>query len=64
MACIYICDGCNKKQKASHYDAIRYTKPNTWYQRADKNGIQDACSRKCIEIISKQTGKTNTILPI
>lgn len=63
MACEFICDGCGKKQEASFYYPGGYFKPNKWFQRQDKNGIQDACSRRCIEKIAKETGKTNVIVP-
>lgn len=41
-----------------------FTKPPQWFQRSDKDGIQIACSRECIEEISKRTGKTSVVLPV
>lgn len=63
MACEYICDGCGKRVSASH-NRINWFKPSSWYQRADEDGIQDACSRECIEKIAEKTGKTKVVLPI
>ena len=63
MACEYVCDGCKKKEPAEVVKCS-YFKPEKWFQRSDLDGIQDACSRECIEIISKETGKTNVVLSI
>ena len=63
MACLYKCDGCGKEKKANEADH-RYFKPSEWFQRSDEDGIQDACSRECVEAISKKTGKTSVVLPI
>ncbi len=62
MACEYICDGCGKRTKATH-NGCDWFKPNTWFQRSDDDGPQDACSRECIEEVSKETGKTAVVLP-
>jgi hypothetical protein len=61
MACEFICDGCGKRQSASFNGD--WMKPHSWFQRADKDGVQDACSRECIEKIAKKTNKTSVVLP-
>lgn len=64
MACKFVCDGCGKEVPARYYaSSYDYTKPIDWFQRGDKDGIQDACSRECIEIIAKKTGKTAVVAP-
>jgi len=63
MACKFICDGCGKEQFAG-YNGRDWVKPKLWFQRSDDDGPQDACSRECIDKISKLTGKTRIILPI
>ncbi len=64
MACKFICDGCGKEEKAiQDYDG-RWNKPRDWYKRQDEDGCQDACSRDCIDIIAKNTGKTNVVIPL
>jgi hypothetical protein len=63
MACIYVCDGCGKKAKGVKV-GTNWRKPYSWFQRGDEDGIQDACSRKCIEKIAEETGKTGVILPV
>lgn len=65
MACEFICDGCGKRVpavKQSHN--WHWGKPSKWFQRVDDDGIQDACSRECIEKIAKASGKTRLVLPI
>lgn len=63
MACEYTCDGCGKKQPAIHYGHGEWQKPHNWFQRSDRDGPQDACSRECIEKIAEKSGKTKVILP-
>jgi hypothetical protein len=63
MACKYICDGCGKEMLAGN-NGRDYLKPSSWFQRGDEDGIQDACSRECIDKISKKSGKTSVVLPI
>ena len=63
MACKFICDGCGREASAVH-NQIDYFKPGSWFQRSDKDGIQDACSRDCIDKIAAKTGKTSTVIPI
>ena len=63
MACKYICDGCGKEAKATSSEYSGYDKPHSWFQRRDKDGAQDACSRECIEKIAKESGKTACVLP-
>lgn len=63
MSCKYVCDGCGKEAAAIwvNYD---YHKPGAWFQRADKDGPQDACSRDCIDKIAAKSGKTSVVVPI
>lgn len=63
MACEYICDGCGKRAPAEN-NRLGYFKPHGWYQRGDKDGIQDACSRECIQKIAKKSGKTDLVAPV
>lgn len=56
------CDGCGR-QDAARMAKDEWLKPEGWYQRSDEDGIQIACSRKCIEDVAKKTGKTNAGLP-
>ena len=62
MACKYICDGCGKEAPAER--THNWFKPSSWFQRSDDDGIQDACSRECIQKIAAKTGKTDVVLPI
>lgn len=66
MAATYTCDGCGKQAPAIHYPngSPGWHKPHDWYQRGDKDGVQDACSRKCIEKIAEKSGKTGLVLPL
>jgi len=66
MAAEIICDECGKRAPMVFYPdgQAGWQKPLAWFQRQDKEGIQDACSRECIEKISKETGKTGVVLPI
>lgn len=67
MSCEYTCDGCGKKEKAAYYPgnpSAGYHKPEKWFERGDDEGMQVACSRECVEKISKESGKTAVILPI
>ena len=64
MSCKYICDGCGKESSAIHCGSGEWYKPNNWFQRSDKDGPQDACSRTCIDKIAETTGKTKVILPV
>jgi len=64
MAAEAICDGCGKRAvMIASQDGCWY-KPASWYERSDRNGIQTACSRKCIDKIAEKTGKTDVVLPI
>lgn len=61
----YICDGCGKEQPGSFYkDARRIFKPSDWFERADEDGEQHACSRECIVKVAKTFGKTDVVLPL
>lgn len=66
MAAEIVCDGCGKRESMvfwKHGDH-GWQKPAVWFQRQDEDGIQDACSRECIDEIAKKSGKTKCILPI
>ena len=63
MAAEAICDGCGKREPM-YYAGHNWHKPSDWYERSDDDGVQTACSRECIEKISKETGKTPVVLPI
>lgn len=63
MACEFKCDGCGKAAPAVMGPDRAWHKPHNWYQRADGDGVQDACSRSCIERIAERTGKTKAVLP-
>lgn len=65
MACKYICDGCGKEAAAVFYKHgdRQWHKPESWFQRRDEEGPQDACCRECVDLISKNSGKTRVILP-
>jgi hypothetical protein len=39
-------------------------KPSHWFERSDKDGIQTACCRPCIDKIASKTGKTSVVLPV
>ena len=66
MGCEFICDGCGEVEKAVFYKTNpgQWFKPEHWYQRGDADGIQDACSRKCVEKIAEKTKKTSVVLPL
>jgi hypothetical protein len=63
MACEYICDGCGKRAEAGH-NGLDWFKPSAWFERGDKDGIQTACSRACIDDIAKKSGKTGVVIPL
>lgn len=63
MAAKWICDGCGKERPGEPAGG-RFLKPSGWYERSDADGIQTACSRRCIDRIAAETGKTGTVLPI
>ena len=64
MAAEMICDGCGKRVPMQRYEnSPGWHKPFNWFQRQDKDGIQDACSRECIQKIAQKTGKSAAILP-
>lgn len=64
MSCEFICDGCGKRAVGEAGRLGDWRKPRLWFTRGDDDGIQDACSRECIDLIAKKTGKTNLVLPI
>ena len=62
MAAEIICDGCGKRLPMLNFNGTWF-KPSSWYERSDENGIQSACSRECIAVISIKTGKTSVVIP-
>lgn len=64
MAAEAICDGCGKRAPMVATQSGNWIKPYTWFERSDKDGIQTACSRECIDKIARKTGKTGAVLPI
>ena len=66
MACKFICDGCGVECPAQFYPNgdRRWFKPDHWYQRGDADGLQDACSRACIDKIAAKSGKSGLVLPV
>ncbi len=64
MAAESICDCCGKREKMTAALNGEWHKPRNWYERSDKDGIQTACSRECIDEISQKSGKTSVVLPI
>ncbi len=64
MACEYICDGCGKRQSANHVGHGQWHKPPSWYQRSDKDGPQDACSRECVDRVAAKSKKTSVVIPV
>jgi hypothetical protein len=63
MSAISICDGCGK-QEPMFYANGAWHKPSDWFQRADADGAQLACSRPCIDKVAEKTGKTSVVIPI
>ncbi len=63
MACKIICDGCGKEENGE-YANHSWHKPHQWYERKDEDGPQTACSRQCIDLIAKKTGKTDLVCPV
>lgn len=61
---IFICDGCGKQEEGSFSRSGDALKPRLWYQRSDDEGVQLACSRRCIKRVAEKTGKTSLVLPI
>ncbi len=64
MGVMYVCDNCGKQALAGSNKMGNWLKPATWYTRTDEDGTLVACSRECVEIVSKKTGKPNVIRPI
>lgn len=66
MGAEIICDGCGKRAAMVYWTrgAFGWHKPDSWYQRQDEDGPQDACSRECIAKIAEKTKKTGTVLPL
>lgn len=64
MAAESICDGCERRVVMTAGQDGNWHKPASWYERSDKDGIQTACSRQCIEKIAEKTNKTGVVLPV
>ena len=65
MSCEYKCDGCGAKAKGVFWPKgdQGWHKPDSWFQRQDKEGPQDACCRACIEKVSRDSNKTAVVAP-
>lgn len=63
MSAIAVCDGCGKQEPMFH-SGQSWHKPPQWFQRSDKDGVQLACSRDCIDTVAAKSGKTRAVLPI
>lgn len=63
MSAKFICDGCGKEASARIGIDGAWHKPSVWFCRSDNDGIQNACSRECIDKISAKTGKTSVVAP-
>ncbi len=57
------CDGCGAETDAKIGPKGEILKPSYWYQCTDKDGTQIACSRNCITLIAKKTGKSAIVAP-
>jgi hypothetical protein len=64
MSVEWICDGCGARSKGSRSPSGDELKPPHWYCRGDEDGDQHACSRECIGVVAKKSGKTSVVLPI
>jgi hypothetical protein len=64
MSAKSVCDGCGKEAPMVAGADGNWYKPSSWYERSDKDGIQTACCRECINKIAEKSGKTSTILPV
>lgn len=63
--CVFKCDGCGKEGDGVFYRGDHaWHKPESWFTRDDAEGVQIACSRKCIDQIAGDTHVTRGILPI
>ena len=49
----FTCMGCGRRAHGEFYNHHFY-KPHDWFEREDKDGVQLACSRKCIAAISQR----------
>jgi hypothetical protein len=63
--CEFTCQGCGKKASGVYYNSGHgWAKPPSWFERSDDDGVQTACSRECIDVVSKKSGKTGVVFPI
>lgn len=58
------CDGCGATAPAQIGAGGGIFKPHSWFSRYDADGLQLACSRRCIEKVATTTNKTSVVLPI
>lgn len=61
MSCTYRCDQCGKEEAAEALKGV-YLKPETWFQRTEKEIIHDVCSMDCALKLNSKTGKDAPIL--
>ncbi len=59
-----ICDGCGKEAPMVVGGRGDWHKPGSWFERSDKDGIQTACSRECVDKIAEKSGKTSVVCPV
>lgn len=64
MSAYWKCDGCGLVRRGAMSGDKRWVKPWEWFSRADAEGIQDACSRDCVDAIAAKTGKSRVVLPL
>lgn len=62
--CEFTCQGCGKRASGVYGRDFAWHKPSSWFERSDDDGVQTVCSRECIELVAKKTGKTGVVLPI
>lgn len=59
------CDGCGELAPGEFgAGSCASHKPRDWFARKDSDGVQVACSRRCIDTIATKSGKTSVVLPI
>lgn len=59
------CDGCGELGEGWFTGGdCNARKPHDWFIRKDDDGVQVACSRRCIDTVAARSGKTGVILPV
>lgn len=60
------CDGCGKSAPAriiAGRFGNEYAKPGHWYQRGRGDTLKTACSRACVDVVTKRDGGDGMVLP-